>query len=275
MAVVGAIQHAITNNQVPENVLKPTKLARQALSDMVDMDLVDSKDDIQSILQKGKEALLALDKSMAVEEAMLGEDFGALIIKGPQRQMMSFLPSQAFRMTLGDSFALLSGLKSEQQFRVCPPLGRSDLLTVLELVANMMSSISPEIVQIMSEDVFYTEVYHRLGFFLHIDVKGQVLHSKAAADHTYHQMELKLQDPEVVPTLPELEPIQRFQWLLCPATQKVVAQWVVKAVTAAKTIKRTAAASTLASKRQTDIGSSSSPSAASTAHVPKYVGYVV
>ena len=122
--------------------------------------------DIQQIVSKAADALLAIDKGMVVELCILGEDFGPFLVKGMQQKIMATPPAKEFRLSFEDLFSRMNAIKESKFFSTCPLVGQQDLLSVMDLVGNTMNSISPDKDMVKSNDTFFTQVFTQLGLFL-------------------------------------------------------------------------------------------------------------
>ena len=203
---------------------------------MVNLDFVNTYTDIQQIVSKAADALLAIDKGMVVELCILGEDFGLLLVKGMQQHIMATLPAKEFRLTVEDSFSRMSAIKESK----------------------------------------FTQVFTQLGVFLQVDIEGKNQHGSEAAQHLFQELNTKNADATVSPTLTDLDIIQKFQWLLNEKETKKLSGWVVNAISAAETLKRRrptqsqGPSSGKKAKAGCPAASTPASSADSTAHIAQY-----
>ena len=139
----------------------------------------------------------------------------------------------------------------------------------------MMNSISPDKDMVKSNDAFFTQVFHQLGFFLQVDIKGTNTYGAAAAKHLFIELNNKYSDGTATPTLADLDTIQKFQWLLSEHETTKLSGWVVNAISNAKTLKKrrptqSEGASSGKKAKASHGASASASSADSTSHVAQY-----
>ena len=194
-----------------------------------------------------------------------------------QQKIMATLPAKEFRLSCEDLFSRMSAIKESKFFSTCPLVGQQDLLSVMDLVGNMMNSISPDKDMVKSNDIFFTQVFIQLGLFLQVEIEGKNEYGSAAAQHLFLELNTKYSDGTVSPTLTDLDTIQKFQWLLDDKETRKLSGWVVNAISAAKTLKRrrpTQSPGPSSGKQKAKAGSPAASTSASfadsTSHIAQY-----
>ena len=75
--------------QVPDDAFDALKVARQAMGDLVNMDFMQSWQDIRDAILKAKDTLTSLDRSMKIDIAVLGNGAEKAFVAGMRRQMLA------------------------------------------------------------------------------------------------------------------------------------------------------------------------------------------
>ena len=199
--------------QVPTDAFDKPKVARQAMGELVNMDLMQSWQDIRDAIFKAKDTLTSLDRSMKIDMAILGDGAEKTLLAGMRRQMLASMPSATVSVTLESAFTAVRDLKNTKQCKCSPIAAQTEVGVVSDILANMMSGISPDPAQVCSQDVFFKEVFTKLCFFLRVAKPGGQKHHSGAAAAAFFS-ELSEHASLYTLTLAELEVIQNIRWRL-------------------------------------------------------------
>ena len=140
--------------QVQVDAFDRLKVARQAMGELVNMELMQSWQDIMDATFKAKDTLTSLDRSMKIDMAVLGNGVEKALIAGMRRQKLASMPSATVSVTLESAFTAVQDLKKTKQYKCSPFAAQTEVGVVSDSLANMMSGISPDPAQVCSRDVF-------------------------------------------------------------------------------------------------------------------------
>ena len=214
--------------QVPELAFSKMASARKAMGELVNIDLMQSWQDIATTVMKAKDTLISLDRSIKIDLAVLGPDAAPTLIKAMKKKVVDIMPNLTKRVSLEIALTQVQALKTSTQYKCSPMAAQTCVNVVCDIIANMMSAIAPDPTQVCSGDTFFKTIFLQLAFFCNATDADKELSGRAAAQFMFK--ELVVANQTTPSTLGDLNLIQTYRWLLDDEQQASLKDWVIKAV---------------------------------------------